>query len=1000
MALHEIRVINHPWIPDPKGQDILYEIQHALGLKNITRVTTARVYRLEGINEKEAYFLAQKLLAEDIYQSYRLNEPVITNATAVVEVAYKPGVMNPGTASLMKAARDLGINNLIACDSSWEYGFFGPGVTTADLNLILRRLLVNETVEQVVTSRSSDVRRQTSGEKQTTSRPTGWKPVLPEACSTLGRQDACSTLGRQDTCSTKPSTLVIHGLAQKTKIIPLRAMNDQELMALSQDKLFLDLEEMQRIKDYFISLDRDPTDCEVETIAQTWSEHCIHKTFKAKLLVNGREKMPLLKRLQQATQKINHPLVRSAFVDNSGVFEFYQGWAICGKVETHNAPSAIEPYGGAMTGSGGVFRDIMGTGQGAKVIASTDIFCFAPPDYPAEKIPDGCLHPHYLLRRVVAGVRDYGNRMGIPTNNGSVHFHPDFRAKPTVIVGAYGILPVERCLKGKPRSGDLAIAIGGRTGRDGIHGATFSSGEMTARTIEVNASAVQIGHPIEEKRVADAILAAGKQGLIRAITDCGAGGFSSSLGEMGTETGVKIYLERAPLKYPGLAPWEIWVSESQERMVLAVDPEKADRVLAICQALNVEAIIMGEFNDDRRLLVSYYDEVVCSLDMDFLHHGWPQKARRAAWQAPVFAEPDLPPPANWEEIYLQVMAHGNVCSKEPIIRMYDHGVQGTCALPPFNGANGDAPNDAVILTPLLGQPCAVIISHGLNPVLNRINPYYGSLWAMAEAVANAVAVGANPQELMLIDNFIWPVPEENFLGALDLSVDACVDFTQATGMPFISGKDSLSSTYRGKDSLVIHIPPVLCISAFGRLPDAAKTVSADFKKEHSQIVLVGCRNPMEMAGSVYYDLAGYIGNNLPKIDLTILLKVYQAIHQAIAEGEVLACHDISEGGPAAALAEMCFGGSLGAVINIPAEEKAENFLFNETAGCFLVELDQKINPSGLFAGVPHKAIGYTVSQKEIAAYRQEKLLFALPLAQLKEAWQRPMKEVFGGSITA
>ncbi|HAG08172.1 MAG TPA: phosphoribosylformylglycinamidine synthase, partial [Desulfotomaculum sp.] len=388
------------------------------------------------------------------------------------------------------------------------------------------------------------------------------------------------------------------------------------------------------------------------------------------------------------------------------------------------------------------------------------------------------------------------------------------------------------------------------------------------------------------------------------------------------------------------------------------------------------------------------------LDMDFLHHGWPQKIKQAAWQAPVFAEPDLPPPVNWEEIYRQVMTHGNVCSKEPIVRMYDHGVQGTCALPPFGGVNSDAPNDAVILTPLLGQPCALIISHGLNPVLNKINPYYGSLWAMAEAVANAVAVGANPQELMLIDNFIWPVPEENFLGDLDLAVDACVDFARATGMPFISGKDSLSSTYRGKDNLVIHIPPVLCVSVFGRLPDAAKTVSADFKKEHSQIVLAGYRNLMEMAGSVFYDLAGYIGNNLPKIDLAILPKVYQAIHRAIAEGEVLACHDISEGGLAAALAEMCFGGNLGAVINIPAEEKAENFLFNETAGCFLIELDQKINPSSLFDGIPHKVIGYTAGQREITACKQKKLLFALPLAPLKEAWQRPMKEVFGGNITA
>lgn len=958
MVLQEIRVINHSRIPDPKGAEVLYEIQHALGIKNITRVSTARLYRLEGINEEQAQFLAQKLLVENIYQYYRLNEPIITDAAVVVEVAYKPGVMNPEATSLLKAARDLGISNLKACDSSWEYGFFGSGITSAVLKIILARLLVNETVEQVVT--------------------------------------------------TKPSTLIIRGFSQRTKIIPIRTMQDQQLIKLSQDKLFLDLEEMQQIRNYFISLGRDPTDCEVETIAQTWSEHCIHKTFKDKVIVKGQEKTPFLKRLQQATQKINHPLVRSAFVDNSGVFEFYHGWAICGKVETHNAPSAIEPYGGAMTGSGGVFRDIMGTGQGAKVIASTDIFCFAPPDHPLENIPVGCLHPHYLLRRVVAGVRDYGNRMGIPTNNGSVHFHPDFRAKPTIIVGAYGLLPVKRCQKGKAQPGDLAIVIGGQTGRDGIHGATFSSGEMTARTIEINASAVQIGHPIEEKRVMDAVLTASAQGLIRAITDCGAGGFSSALGEMGAETGVKVQLDRAPVKYPGLAPWEVWLSESQERMVLAVEPEKVAKVLAICRALNVEATVIGEFTNDRQLVVSYNEETVCCLDMDFLHHGWLQKVRQAVWQAPFFKEPDLLPPVDWVGTYSKIMSHWNVCSKEPIVRMYDHGVQGTCALPPFSGVHKDAPNDAAILTPLLGYPCAVVISHGLNPVLNKIDPYYGSLWAIAEAVANAVAVGANPQELMLIDNFIWPVPEENFLGALDLAVDACVDFTQATGIPFISGKDSLSSTYRGKEghrdkqdkqseanNLVINIPPVLCVSAFGRLPDVAHTVSADFKKVNSQIVLVGYRNLAEMAGSVYYALAGYIGNNLPKINLSGLPQVCQAIYQAIAKEMVLACHDISEGGLAVTLAEMCFGGNIGAVINVPVNEKPENFLFNETAGCFLVELAQTITPGNLFTLVPYTVIGYTTFNSKIMVYQEKKLLFDLALTKLKKAWQKPMQEVFG-----
>jgi phosphoribosylformylglycinamidine (FGAM) synthase-like enzyme len=271
----------------------------------------------------------------------------------------------------------------------------------------------------------------------------------------------------------------------------------------------------------------------------------------------------------------------SAFVDNSGVMEFYDGMSICGKVETHNSPCAIEPYGGAMTGSGGVFRDVLGTGQGAKTIASTDIFCFANPNLSDKQLPVGCLRPDYLLKRVVTGVRDYGNRMGIPTNNGSVHFHDDFRAKPTIIVGAYGIIPTKQAQKGQAKTGDVCVAMGGKTGRDGIHGATFSSAEMTDRTINVNSSAVQIGNAIEEKRMFDAMIEARDAGLIRAIQDCGAGGFSSAIGEMGEETGVKVDLSKAPLKYQGLSPWEIWISEAQERMVIATAPKNLKKLLAI-----------------------------------------------------------------------------------------------------------------------------------------------------------------------------------------------------------------------------------------------------------------------------------------------------------------------------------------------------------------------------------------------------------------------------------
>lgn len=943
-VIQEVRVTLKPGIPDSKGEEVLYEVRHALGVENIERVKTARVFRFEGIGEEEARFLAENLLSEGVFQVYRVNAPIIEGAAEIVEVAYRPGVMNPEAESLMKSARYLGVKGLLAADSSWEYGFYGR-LSPADVERVVNSLLVNPTVEYVVKER--------------------------------------------------PATLLIRGTAGRTKTVPIREMSDAELLELSADRLFLNLEEMKAIQNYFNRLGRDPTDCEIETIAQTWSEHCVHKTFKARIVAGGVEKEPFLTRLKKATASCGHPLVLSAFVDNSGVMEFYEGMAVCGKVETHNSPSAIEPYGGAMTGSGGVFRDIAGTGRGAKVIASTDMFCFAPPDTPRHEIPPGCLHPHYLLRRVVAGVRDYGNRMGIPTNNGSVHFHRDFRAKPTVIVGAYGILPAALSQKGTPRPGDLVVVLGGRTGRDGIHGATFSSGEMTDRTIEVNASAVQIGHPIEEKRTFDAILAARDEGLIRAITDCGAGGFSSAVGEMGAETGAHLELEKAPLKYSGLAPWEILLSESQERMVLAVAPEHLERLLDICRLYNVEATVLGRFTENRRFTATYNGEKVLDLEMDFLHGGLPQRVLKASWKRPSFPEPKSEFSGDWQELWEKVLGHLNVCSKEPIVRMYDHGVQGTCALPPYAGVEHDGPGDGVVLTPILGKPYGVIIAHGLNPVLNLIDPYYGSLWAATEAVSNAVACGANPDEMVLIDNFIWPFPDEESLGALDMAVDACVDFVRETGMPFISGKDSLSSTYRGRDGTVIKIPPVLCVSAFGRIPDVAQTASPDFKAGGSRIVLVGYRNDGEMGGSIYYELLGATGSNLPKIKPRLLKEVLLAVYGAISSRRVLACHDISEGGLAAALAEMCFGGGLGAEIEIPSNVPAENFLFNETAGCFLIELSADAEPSVLFNRVPWLEIGRTKTGFTVVCYSKGAREFTVDLKSLKRAWQRPMKEVFG-----
>ncbi len=921
---------------DPTGAALFGNIIR-LQLGSFQSVWTVRVYRFEGITENEAEKLGRVLADAD--QDWNVNAPLKTDAKAVVEVGYKPGVMNPEAASLVKIAHDCGIN-LVAADSSTEYHFYGD-FALGDVSAVLSQILVNKTVQMVITH--------------------------------------------------EPQTLLIDGKSPPVEIIPIQVMSDEELVKLSSAReLHLNLEEMQVIRAHYLRLGRDAFDCELETLAQTWSEHCSHKTWKARLVVNGQEKAPLIKRLMRKASEYMQNVL-SAFVDNSGVARFYDGDAICGKVETHNSPSAIEPYGGAMTGSGGVFRDILGTGKVAKVLLSTDMFCFAPPDLPAGELPPGCLNPDYLLRRVVDGVRDYGNRMGVPTANGSVHFHSDFRAKPTVIVGAYGIMPESAAKKGSPEKGDLIVAIGGRTGRDGIHGATFSSGEMTDKTVSVNASAVQIGHAIEEKRVSDALLKIRDAELIRAVTDCGAGGFSSAIGEMGKEIGVRVWLEKALLKYHGLAPWEIWVSESQERMVLAVSPKDLAMVLEICQDYNVEAAVLGEFTGDGRILVTYDGDVVCDLSMDFLHDGLPQRVMTANWQKVVYGVPTLS-----EEEFLSyvraIMSHLNVCSKERIVRQYDHGVQGTSALPPFTGVHSDGPNDAVILKPLLDKPYGMVVSHGMNPMLNRIDPYHGAIWAAVEALSNYVAVGGNFRDSWLVDNFIWPFPDEESLGALDLAVEALCDVMDAFGIPFISGKDSMSGTYR-KGELVIKIPPVLCVSVFGKIPDVRKTASADFKKVGSSIFLVGKLDHGAFGGSVLYDTLGFVGNRLPKPDLSNLPLIFDAIHDLIVKGEALAVHDISEGGVFTALAEMCFGGDVGARIDADVIGGVLETL-NETPGCFLVEVDaynQKIM-NGL-AGLAC-FIGVTTKDKTVRVESKGKTFLRQNVGDLKHVWQAPLQQIF------
>ena len=442
------------------------------------------------------------------------------------------------------------------------------------------------------------------------------------------------------------------------------------------------------------------------------------------------------------------------FADNAGVVKFDDESAVCFKVETHNHPSALDPYGGAATGIGGVIRDPMGTGMGAKPIANTDIFCFGLPDKKLDEIPKGVLHPRRIMKGVVAGVRDYGNRMGIPTVNGAIYFDDRYVANPLVFCGNVGLIPNDKCFK-KTHSGNLIMVVGGRTGRDGIHGATFSSGEMTHEHETIFSHAVQIGNAITEKKMLDTLLQARDAELYDAITDCGAGGLSSAVGEMGEKTGAVVDLEKVPLKYAGLSYTEIWISEAQERMVISVKPENLEAISKIFANENVEATVIGTFTDDGKLTLRYNGTQVAQLDMEFLHDGLPKYSRKAVWKSPKLSEPSIAAKDNYNDDLVGILSSYNVASKEWVIRQYDHEVQGASVIKPLSGITNDGPSDAAVLRPKYNSDRGIAISCGMNPLYGDIDPYWMALSGIDEAIRNLICVGARADRIAVLDNFCW-----------------------------------------------------------------------------------------------------------------------------------------------------------------------------------------------------------------------------------------------------
>jgi phosphoribosylformylglycinamidine synthase len=763
--------------------------------------------------------------------------------------------------------------------------------------------------------------------------------------------------------SVEPGYAVRETTVSPTELIELPT-TDEGLTELGLRRgLALDLAELHVIRDHFIATGRPPTDAELETLAQTWSEHCAHKSFRADVVLDdGTVLESLLDQLRRSTNDIAAPFVVSAFDGNAGIVQFNDALTYALKCETHNHPSAIEPFGGANTGVGGVIRDILGAAH--QPIACTDILCFGPAGTPDAQLPDGVLTPDRIIAGVIAGIADYGNKIGLPTVAGSVLYDPAYISNPLVFAGCIGIAPANRAPLTGPHPHDRVIMFGGRTGRDGIRGATFSSMEMDASTGDVAGASVQIGDPITEKLCSD--LLADAWHLYSAITDCGAGGLSSAVGELADGVGADVDLFRVPLKYAGLAPWEIWLSEAQERMVVAVAPHQLPAFEALARRHGVELSDLGSFTGDGQLVVRYEGEVVVDLPTQFLHKGRPRRRLQATMPHPARDASDetVPACADARAALLALLAHPNIASKAAVIRRYDHEVLGATVVRPLTGVCNDGPADGVVLA----DPSdidGIAIGIGVNPWFGVSDPEHMAWAVIDEAIRNVVVAGADPSAVALMDNFSWGNPTRaTTFGELVASVRGCCDAARHYGAPFVSGKDSLNNEYLAADGKRHAIPPTLVITAVAPVPDAGAVITSDLKGVGNALVLLG-RTRSEFGGSHLSMITGDAATRaVPAPNLTSP-SLYRALHQEIRAARVVAAHDCSEGGVAVAIAEMAIGGRLGVQID-PATIHADlvSALFSESTGRLVCEVhpdhvDQFIANLDAAVGTPCAvAIGY------------------------------------------
>lgn len=979
LRVHRVSVGMRSDLRDPAGEAVKHQLADDLGIA-VNDVRVVDVYTIYARLDKSDVEQARtELFTDPIIQESTLDEVFSDDCDFLIEVGFLPGVTdNVGKSSAEGISDVLGrpFDDDEMVFSSTQYLLKGD-LSRDQSNMIAHDLLANELIQR-------------------------W-----------------SIWERDNAAPFAPLDLPIVTDASDTTIREIDlAISDDALMTFSRDNtLALELEEMKAIQAYYanaatmaerqsLGLPESATDIEIEILAQTWSEHCKHKIFAATIEFTDekgeiRSIDGLFKNYVKATTDIVGERVDwlvSVFDDNAGIVRFDENYNFALKAETHNSPSALDPYGGAMTGIVGVNRDILGAGMGCKCIFNTDVFCVASPYYEAA-IPARLLHPKRVLKGVHAGVRDGGNQSGIPNLNGAIVFHERFLGKPLVFCGTGGLIPRE--IEGKPseekaaKAGDAIIMAGGRIGKDGIHGATFSSEELHEGS---PATAVQIGDPITQKKMSDFVFEARDRGLFSCVTDNGAGGLSSSIGEMARDCGgCEVHLDRAPLKYPGLAPWEIFLSEAQERMTLAAHPDCLDELLALADLREVEITPIGEFTDSGRLDCFYDGERIGSLSMEFLHKGVPTMQLKAKLDAmthePVTVSSDI----DYEAAMKSVLGSLNVCSKESFVRMYDHEVQGQSVLKQFQGIAQDGPGDASVIRPVAGSNRGIAIACGITPKYSDLDAYWMMAAAIDEAVRNLVCVGAKIGTIAGLDNFCWPDPVESEktpdgqhkLAQLVRCCEALKDVCVAYDIPLISGKDSMKNDYRIGETK-ISIPPTVLFTASATIADVTKCVTMDAKSAGDRVFVLG-ETFDEMGGSEYLASQGALGATVPKVDSASARVRYEALHGAMEAGLVASCHDCSDGGLGTALAETACAGRLGMDIDLAGVGMANPAiaLYSESQSRLVVTVPE--SKAAAFEermrGTHVVYLGTVTSQPSLRITNGDDVLMETGIEALNEAWK-------------